>query len=107
MSGKLKINAKSIPWLLEIDEHVRRCNIRGPLNRFTDIAADPLDGWAMRHDLADLIRRGFLKVIRYGFDDSLRRDPMRDADQRRCGTSWSVNPTPKMIKTFWPERITP
>lgn len=104
---KIRINAKSI-WLLdEIDKHVRYCNIRGPLDRFRDIAADPLDGLALKSELSDLIRRRLLTVIDYGFDDSLGRDPSRARDPDLCGTSWSVNPTERLIVALWSDRIQP
>ena len=102
---RLRISAKSIPILLEIDEHIRRCNIRGPIDRFRDVAADPLDGAVFRCELKDLINRRLVKVVKYGFDDSMGRDPARDQDQRLCGTSWSVNPRKRLIRALWPDRI--
>lgn len=104
---KPRINARSIPVVLEIDRHIRQCNIRGPLDRFRDAAADPLDGAVFRCELRDLIVRGMLVVVHYGFDDSMGRDPDRARDQSLCGTSWSVNPSAKMIRTFWPDRFHP
>jgi hypothetical protein len=75
----IRISAKSI-WILErIDEHIRYCNIRGPIECFLDAAADPLDGLAIRAELDDLIRRRLLTIVDYGFDDSMGRDPMRDS----------------------------
>lgn len=103
---KLRISAKSIPILLKIDRHIRECNIRGPIERFCDVAADPLDGAVFRRELKDLISRRLLKVVHHGFDDSMGRDPARGQDQRLCGTSWSVNPRKRLIRALWPERIT-
>ena len=95
----------SVKWLDAIDEHVNRYNIVGHIDRFTDIASDTLDGWALRRELEDLIHRGLLVVVHQGFDDSMGRDPLRYADPRLCGTSWSVNPTEKMVRLLWPQRI--
>lgn len=103
----IRISAKSV-WILDrIDQHVRCCNIRGPIDRFRDIAADPLDSLALRSELDDLIRRRLLTVIDYGFDDTLGRDIMRDAPRDLCGTSWSVNPTERLILALWRDRVKP
>lgn len=102
---KPRIPAKSIPWLVAIDGHVRACNIRGHADRFKDIAADVLDGRAMKKELRPLIKRRLLKVIKYGFDDSMGRDPSRDRDPKLCGTAWSVNPTKRLIRALWPDRL--
>lgn len=102
---KLRISAKSI-WILQrIDEHIRFCNIRGPIERFRDVAADPLDGLVIRSEFDDLVRRNLLKVVKYGFDNSMGRDPMRDSRPDLCGTSWSVNPTDRLILALWGHRI--
>ncbi len=102
-----RISARSIPIILDMDWHIRECNISGPIERFRDAAADPLDGAYFKRELRDLIDRGMLTVIKYGFDDSKKfgSDPARWGDPRLCGTSWSVNPTKRMIKTFWPDRL--
>lgn len=102
---KPRIPSKSIPWLVAIDEHVRSCNIRGRSDRFRDIAADVLDGWALKEELRPLIKRHLLKVVKHGFDDSMGRDPLRDSDPHLCGTSWSVNPTKRLIRALWPDRL--
>jgi hypothetical protein len=102
---KLRINASSAKWLDEMDRHVRTCDIRGPIDRFRDVAADPIDGAAYREDLDDLIRRRLLRVVPYDFDDSMGRDPYRDMCQRLCGSSWSVDPTPRLIRALWPDRL--
>lgn len=102
---KPRLRASSAKWICEIDNHIRSCNIRGPVERFRDAASDALDGYALRSELDDLIRRGFLTVCRYGFDDSMGRDINRDRDPKMCGTSWTVDTTPKLIRTFWPDRL--
>jgi hypothetical protein len=102
----IRISAGSI-WILDrIDQHIRYCNIRGPIKEFIDVAADPLDGLVLRSELGDLIRRRLLTIVDYGFDDSMGRDIMRDSDPRLCGTSWSVNPTNRLILALWPDRVT-
>lgn len=103
---KPRIKASSARWVCYIDEHIRSCNLRGPFSSFVDAAADPLDGAAFRSELRDLIDRRMLKVIEYGYDDTKGRDPHRGRDPNLCGTWWSVNPTEKMIRAFWPDRIT-
>lgn len=103
---KVRISATSVPLICTADRHVRRCGIRGPVSSFSDVFADSLDGLAMRDELKDMIRRKLLIVIPYGFDDSQGRDPNRDRDQRMCGTSWSVNPTERLIRALWQDRIT-
>ena len=105
MRKKLRINAKSLKWLIAIDEHIRQCNIRGPLDRFRDAAADVLDGWALRSELKELIDRKLLKVVRHGYDDSMGRDPLRSSDPKLCGTWWSVNPRKRLIRALWPKRV--
>ena len=102
---RARISTHSIQWVLEIDEYVRRYDIRGPFERFRDVASDALDSGAFRRELDDLIRRGMLTVVREGFDDSRGRDALRDQDPRLCGTSWTVEPTLRMIQTFWPDRL--
>jgi hypothetical protein len=105
MAVRRRIRLCSVKWLAAIDEHVRHCNIVGGIGRFVDIASDVLDGWALRSELDDLIRRRLLVVVHYGFDDSMGPDLLRYRDPDLCGTSWSVNPTEKMIRLFWPERL--
>jgi hypothetical protein len=102
---KIRITAKSLPWLIAIDDHVRQCRIRGRLDRFRDVAADVLDGWAMRSELADLLRRRLLAIVEYGFDDSLGPDPARSSDPQLCGAGWSVNPTERLIRALWFDRL--
>lgn len=102
---KQRINLSSVKWLVAMDEHVKHCNIVGRIDRFVDIASDTLDGWALRRELKDLIRRGLLVVVHQGFDDSMGHDPLRYSDPNLCGTSWSVNPTEKMVRLLWPQRV--
>lgn len=103
---KPRLSAVSLKWVAAIGDHIRACNVRGPLERFRDVAADALDGRALRGELDDLIRRRMLEVIRYGYDDSRGRDPARLMDSEVCGTCWSVNPTEKFIRAFWSDRLT-
>lgn len=103
---KITVRPQSLPILADIDRHVRQCNIRGPLERFRDVAADTLDGAVSRQDLDDLIRRKLLVVTKHGFDDSRGRDPMRWMDPTTCGVGWSVDPAPQLINALWPDRIT-
>lgn len=102
---KPRIGAASIPLILELHDDVLRHNLRGDMQRFRDLASDLFDGSRMRDELDDLVRRGFLVVVHYGFDDSMGRDPLRDRDPKICGTGWTVEATPKLIETFWPARF--
>lgn len=102
---KPRLRVSSARWIWAIHENIVACKIRGRLDRFHDVAADVLDGRAIRKELDDLIRRGMLKVVRHGFDDSLGRDPLRDSEPLLCGVGWSVNPTERLIRTFWPDRL--
>lgn len=106
-TNKVRFRASSARWLNWIDRHIRACNIRGPLSRFTDVAADALDGHVTKKDLSDLIKRRLLVVVRYGYDDSEKwgPDPMRRMDPELCGTCWSVNPTERLIRALWPDRL--
>src|ERR1051326_5062042 len=94
---KLRISAKSLPFLIEIDRYIRQCNIRGSLDQFSGAASDVLDGLAIHSELRDLLRRRLLTIVRYGFDDSMGRDPLRDSPRNLCGTSWSVRMTERLI----------
>ena len=102
---KIRIAVRSIPLLAELDEHIRRCGIEGPLSRFRDIASDCFDGAYVRAELDDLIRRRLLYVVRHGFDDSMGRDPSRDSDPKLCGVGWSVNPSDALVLALWPGRL--
>jgi len=105
MAQRIRFRSSSLPILLEIDEHIRFCDIRGPVSRFRDCASDRLDGAYFRRELRDLIRHGLLKIVEHGFDDSMGRDVNRDRDPQLCGTSWSVDPTERLIRACWPDRI--
>ncbi len=99
--AKPTLSARSLKWVLEIDYHICRYDVRGPFERFHDVASDSLDGHAFLSELDDLIKRQFLDLIVYGRGEV---DRLR-TDRSLCGSTWSVNPTPKLIKTFWPERV--
>lgn len=105
--SRIRISAKSMRFLAELHEFVVRRNVRGDLTRFRDIASDRFDGHYYRLELDDLISRRLLTVIRHGFDDSLGRDPMRNGDPKLCGFGWSVDPAERLVRTLWPDRITP
>ena len=104
--AKIRVSSTSIPLLIELDRHVQTCNIRGPIERFRDIASDRFDGTYFRSELDDLIERRLLKVERHGFDDSRGRDPLRDSDRRLCGAGWSVDPSASLVRALWQDRIT-
>ena len=105
--SKVRISLRSARFLAEIDRAVRQANTRGPMERFRDVASDVLDGWAMRNELDELIRCRFLEVVHHGFDDSKKfgPDPLRFMNPKMCGSSWSVNATEKLIRTFWADRL--
>jgi hypothetical protein len=105
MQRKVRVSANSLRWLIEIDRYIREHNIRGSLERFRDVASDVLDSWALRSELADLVRRRLLTVVCQGFDDSRGRDPLRDSNPDLCGVGWSVNPTERLIHAIWPDRV--
>lgn len=115
MSTRPKIDLKSVPVILAIDRDVRRHNVRGSLQVFQGVVADAIDGHFTRRELDDLIKRRMLSIENYVRD--------KDKDGRPCfefyignwktetrgphsvsGLGWGVYPTPKLIKTFWPER---
>lgn len=98
----MRVSAKSISLLQELHTYVQRCDIRGPLARFSDVAADCFDGSYFREELDDLIRRRILHIIPYDSDGiDRRRNP------ELCGTRWSVNLSERAVKKLWPERVTP
>lgn len=108
MTREVRIPASVMRFVREIDEHVRRCDVRGPLGNFRCVAADVLDGWATRKEIAPLLRRGLLSVVEYEPDDSEKwgRDILwHCGDPQTCGTRWSVNPTERMVRALWPSRV--
>jgi hypothetical protein len=104
---KLRIAACSAPLIDELHSYVLRYGIRGPISRFRDVASDCFDSAYYRHELADLIKRKLLSVVRHGFDDSRGRDLLRASDPRLCGVGWSVDPTDKLVRHIWPDRVVP
>lgn len=94
---KPTVRATSLPWLSEIDQLIRQYDYRG--ERLSEAASDALDGSASRRELDDLIRRGFLQIVRYGRN----KDGLVD-DRWLCGRGWSVLLTAKAQAAFWPER---
>lgn len=54
--NKIRVNVASLPILAQIDETIRRCDLRGPIARIQDIAA-ALAGHFFRKELDDLIGR--------------------------------------------------
>ncbi|MGV3724295.1 MAG: hypothetical protein ACO1SX_25655 [Actinomycetota bacterium] len=94
---KPTVRATSLQWLSEIDQLIRQYDYRG--ERLAEAASDALDGSASRRELDDLIRRGFLQVVRYGRDEG---EPC--CDRWLCGRGWSVLLTAKAQAAFWPER---
>ncbi|MBK1670416.1 hypothetical protein CKO28_20540 [Rhodovibrio sodomensis] len=95
---KPRLNQRSLPWLIEIDEALRDPKAyRGDPR---PAASDALDGHATRAELDELIRRRFLEVI-----PAPEEKPYWPVEYReRCGTVWSVQLTPRAVRTFWPER---
>lgn len=94
---KPRINQRSLPLLISLDQHIRDHDCRG-----TDLYGAPsdlFDGWAYRRELDDLIRRRLLCVLPTGN----RRDE-RGTDM--CGTTWTVHLTDRAIQAWWPNRAT-
>jgi hypothetical protein len=98
MGAKPRVNVRSVPWLLCIDESIRRWRVRGRDN-LRQAASDVLDGWATRAELDDLIRRRFLAVVPH--DEITEIDRMREP---LCGSTWTVDLTERGMRTFWPSR---
>lgn len=90
MADKIRISAKSLPWLIAIDEQVRRYGGK----HMEHVAADILDGWATRKELDDLIRRRLLAVVPYF--DNMDCPFSRDG----CGGHWSVDLTPRAVQLW-------
>lgn len=100
---KPRISATSIPILARIDRYIRECNMRGSMQRFHGAAADVCDGYCTRAEVDDLVRRRFLEVVVYSKWE-VGCDIVWE-NRGLCGTSWSVNPTERLIRTFWPDRL--
>jgi hypothetical protein len=100
MNATIRVSAKSLPILAQIHRHVEMCNVRGDLQRFRDVASDSCDGHFYRDELDDLVKRRLLTVIRY--DDN---DPAGRFDRRLCGSTWSVDPTERLVRGLWPDRL--
>lgn len=94
---KPKINAKSARFLCMIDRLIKLYDIRGP-QRLRDAASDALDGYALRRELDDLVRRRFLDVIPTG-------ERAGDRGSDLCGTNWTVDLTERAMIAFWPKRV--
>lgn len=93
---KPKVDIASLRWLDAIDRYIRQYDIRG--RTLPEAASDVLDGWAIRDELDDLVRRRLLTVVRYrAFERDLPPSCL-------CGSDWSVHLTPRAIQTFWPKR---
>lgn len=103
MTVRAKISTRSVNVVCKLDKDVRRFNVRGSMQRWHDVAADSLDGHFYRHELSDLVKRRMLDMVFYNKSET---NVYERGAHSLCGTGWSVNITPKMIKTFWPERYT-
>lgn len=90
---KPRINAKSLPILIELDERVRRSDYY-KASRLHELASDVLDSGTYRHELDDLIRRRFLAV-----------SPAEGPRGPLCGQGWTVDLTQRAMRTFWPHRL--
>ena len=106
--SKPRISAKSVEILRQIDRYVRQCNMRGGMLRFHGAAADVCDGLFTRAELDDLIRRRFLDMVHYTRSEAGLPEEWAEKaiwSGSICGRLWSVNPTERMIRTFWPDRL--
>lgn len=94
--------ALSSCWILgEIDACIRRYDVRGPVERFHDVASDALDGLVTRQEVDDLVRRRLLEIVHYSKAEVGGELWQTDL----CGGRWSVNMTEKMIRGLWPDRV--
>jgi hypothetical protein len=93
MGRKVRINAKSIPWLCEIDRYIRQYDLRGA--EIVSAASDVLDGLAYRHEIDGLIRRRLLRI-----------EPTLNglSETSPCGGSWTVALTDKAASALWQDR---
>lgn len=68
---KPRVNATSIPWLMRIWESVSAQDSSYAKNddMLRQAPSDVLDGWAMPHEVADLVRRRILCVMPVGKRD--------------------------------------
>lgn len=98
MAKKPRIPALWCPVLCEIDEYIRRYDIRG--ERLKDAASDVIDSWLTRKEVAPMFRRRLLALVPLNPHDC---DPRED--QTLCGTSWTVDMTPRLMCALWPDRI--
>lgn len=92
---KPRMALHSVRLLAEIDNYIRSYNIRG--ESLTWAASDVLDGAVFNHEIEDLIRRRYLRVVREW------RSPCRD----HCGDSWTVRLSARAMRLFWPARMIP
>lgn len=102
--GKLRIKATSARWLDEIDQIIRRYNIRGR-DGLAFAASDALSGLAYRKEVDDLVRRRLLRVEKFP-DEYARIDPAGSGIKHGlCGRGWDVLLTERAMRALWPTRL--
>lgn len=100
---KIRATPISMKILLELDNQVRRFDVKGDLDAFRDVAPDALDSYVMRHEVDELVRQRLLRVHRYNASEIEDEDRMRDPQM--CGTRWTVEVTPRLVAKLWPDRL--
>lgn len=93
-----------IEALIEIDEYVRYCDVRG-MAHLQDVASDVLDGWAIRRELKPFFRQKLMVKVRHDDYEDQRAAGIAPEDEDRCGGRWTVMFTERAVRIFWPDRI--
>lgn len=96
----VKLSLFSYNILIQIDEYIKECDLRGPGLR--DAAADTLDGAIFLNEAGELRRKGLMKFV------PDRKGP-RPAQSAILGydAGGSLELTKRAIGIFWPDRISP
>lgn len=97
MRRKPHIPASCARFLAEIDDYIRRYDLRGPA--LLRAGADVLDGLALRSELEPLVRRRLLTIERFA-EGWIEDDAM-------CGDDFTVAIAPRAVDCFWPDRKDP
>lgn len=96
-TAKVRIRASSLRWLIEIDDCIRRYDMRG-VDRLLHAASDALDGLVYGRELDDLCRRGLLRIVKDGPGADTKRLAGYDG-------GWSAQLTERAICALWPDML--
>lgn len=92
---KPRLRPFSYKVLCEIGRYIARHDLKG--RDMASAGPDVLDGWVVRCEVEELVKKGWLRVVGKPRDDDAL-----------CGemftSSWTAVLTQRAIETFWPQR---